>query len=721
MKNRVKRKWTLAFLSFVMLSTVSLPFFNVYQLNQQPPVVFLIVLAFICSITVIGKNYLFRLLCYLFSYFFVLYCYFPFYRSFGLTWIAIFCQKILAVYSQIINKEINYIPDILALSILLFLLILLANLLIHYERWVFSYLLLIGYLLMLAVFNNLNLSFHVLILSCSAALIYLLQRYSIILPSKDKSKLFLVYVLVLFLTAGSSYLFPLLFPKVKDSLLIQTSSLRTYLNKQGLYQQIEEYGSPISSKTGFGEDDAQLGGPIKDSQAALFTALQTTPHYWRVETKSYYTGKGWKNNSEVTRGISEQPLRISTNPESQGSFTPEKMITLSFNESKTFLPYPYGNSVIPWEEVGRTEQIEAKQRINLLDKPTKIQLTWQESTFTADQLRQTPLQQTQEETQLPPNVSTRVQELAIRLTKNKKTLYDKVVAIEQYLKKEGNYRYSKTDTPYTPENEDYVDYFLFESNVGYCDNFSSAMIILLRSLGISSRWTKGFTQGDLDANSEEEYKEYIVRESHAHSWPEVYFEGFGWVPFEPTPGFTTIVSQKKTTEESVKNPSSESSTAETLSSSAPQKITASTSSDTKGEHTKITWGQGMIQWFPLFRKIAISLGVILTVIGGFFLKKYFFLLHFVFYRRIRPTDFIGAYIILLKKAEKVVYRHVNEPLTSYATRFEQIYPQFRGKFSQLTVLYESTFYGETKLKNADYAEILRYVATCLTHLKKFHD
>ena len=82
-----------------------------------------------------------------------------------------------------------------------------------------------------------------------------------------------------------------------------------------------------------------------------------------------------------------------------------------------------------------------------------------------------------------------------------------------------------------------MDYFLFDSKVGYCDNFSTSMVVLLRTLGIPARWTKGFTNGLRTGTDNQGNEEYSILNSHAHSWPEVYFPGFGWLPFEPTPSF----------------------------------------------------------------------------------------------------------------------------------------------------------------------------------------
>ncbi len=78
-----------------------------------------------------------------------------------------------------------------------------------------------------------------------------------------------------------------------------------------------------------------------------------------------------------------------------------------------------------------------------------------------------------------------------------------------------------------------MDYFLFDTKVGYCDNFSTAMVVLLRAAGLPARWAKGFT-GGYQTGTKDDNKIYTILNSNAHSWPEVYFPGFGWLPFEPT-------------------------------------------------------------------------------------------------------------------------------------------------------------------------------------------
>jgi transglutaminase-like putative cysteine protease len=87
--------------------------------------------------------------------------------------------------------------------------------------------------------------------------------------------------------------------------------------------------------------------------------------------------------------------------------------------------------------------------------------------------------------------------------------------------------------------DDAVGAFL-SARRGFCQQFASTFALFARHLGIPSRVAVGFTPGDpvatADSGSDEDPEvEFVVRGRHAHAWPEVYFEGVGWVPFEPTP------------------------------------------------------------------------------------------------------------------------------------------------------------------------------------------
>jgi hypothetical protein len=131
---------------------------------------------------------------------------------------------------------------------------------------------------------------------------------------------------------------------------------------------------------------------------------------------------------------------------------------------------------------------------------------------------------------LPAGIPGRVKQLADRLAAGHATEYDRVAAISDYLR--GNYRYS-VDTPRLPSGADAVDQFLFTDHVGFCEQFASALTVLLREEGIPARLAVGYGTGDHDGFT----GTFTVRARDAHAWVEVLFPGTGWVPFDASPGF----------------------------------------------------------------------------------------------------------------------------------------------------------------------------------------
>ena len=151
---------------------------------------------------------------------------------------------------------------------------------------------------------------------------------------------------------------------------------------------------------------------------------------------------------------------------------------------------------------------------------------------TIDQLRkagnQYPPWISQHYLQLPNTLPARVRSLAIELTATESTPYDQAHAIEQYLR---TFPYT-LQLPKPPSGVDLVDYFLFDLKKGYCDYDASAMVVLARAAGLPARLVIGYATGTYD----EAHQRFVVTEADAHSWPEIYFPGYGWIRFEPTGG-----------------------------------------------------------------------------------------------------------------------------------------------------------------------------------------
>ena len=129
--------------------------------------------------------------------------------------------------------------------------------------------------------------------------------------------------------------------------------------------------------------------------------------------------------------------------------------------------------------------------------------------------------------QLPP-LSERILALADSFRAASTSPYDQAVAIERWL---------RTAFEYTLElpasrREATLDHFLFERRAGHCEYFSTAMAVLLRAGGVPARNVNGFLGGEWN-----DFGDFLtVTQNQAHSWVEVFFPGYGWVTFDPTPG-----------------------------------------------------------------------------------------------------------------------------------------------------------------------------------------
>jgi transglutaminase-like putative cysteine protease len=128
-------------------------------------------------------------------------------------------------------------------------------------------------------------------------------------------------------------------------------------------------------------------------------------------------------------------------------------------------------------------------------------------------------------TSLPPNLPPTALNEATRVTAGLTTSYDKLIALQNYF---STFDYD-LDVQYG-ESSDAIEAFL-RGRRGFCQQFAGTFAVMARALGIPARVAVGYTPGLLQSDGL-----YHVYGKQAHAWPEVWFQGFGWVPFEPTPG-----------------------------------------------------------------------------------------------------------------------------------------------------------------------------------------
>ncbi|PIC78972.1 hypothetical protein CSV75_13415 [Sporosarcina sp. P18a] len=307
---------------------------------------------------------------------------------------------------------------------------------------------------------------------------------------------------------------------------------------------VEDKGSDKrQARAGYDPNDSQLGGAFVQDNQLVFEASVEQRQYWRIETKDTYTSKGWIQDQESMKELLDTGEDL-WEPLVGGEVS---RALLDFAEPLPFLATPYGTTKISSPEGLNLMHEVAANRLYLLmglqEKIEQYEIEFVEPTYIMSDLQKAEMvnyetvpEDLNSYVQLPDELPERVRELALSITENETAVYDKVKAVEQYFKKNG-FVYETQNVPIPDEEQDYVDQFLFDTKRGYCDNFSTSMAVMLRSVDIPTRWVKGFAPGEMAFKASGE-SIYRVTNDEAHSWVEAYIPGIGWMPFEPTLGFT---------------------------------------------------------------------------------------------------------------------------------------------------------------------------------------
>ncbi len=287
------------------------------------------------------------------------------------------------------------------------------------------------------------------------------------------------------------------------------------------------------SFTQFQKNLKRLGGPVETSNELVMEVETSKPIYLRGRVKDFYTGSYWKKTNSIGyRQYSKSKISFVAEEQDKAKAQAITIKHKNLATSTIFSPY-LPNRVILYDDIYySTEELELyTSNIILMNQPYTVysvnpEIDWKtisESNFKLSKEFNKYLQ-------LPETTTARTYELAKNITKYKNNDYNKVKAIENYLKTIFKYSLTPPDTPY---NTDFVDYFLFELKEGYCTYYASSMAVLARCIGVPSRYVEGFRVVEKKDNGT-----YNVYSSNAHAWVEIYIEGYGWMTFEPTPGFS---------------------------------------------------------------------------------------------------------------------------------------------------------------------------------------
>lgn len=270
------------------------------------------------------------------------------------------------------------------------------------------------------------------------------------------------------------------------------------------------------------------------------------PLYLRTTTYDHYTGRGWAQSDTTRREVAANQLLFSratserpTVPDAVDiiRIAIEMRQTLGRNLFTAGSPLRvYAPSVVL--EPGGEPLLSAIEHPSPPRAGDEYQVQVAVSKATEAQLGAAGRDYPAEVSELyldTGGLTDRVRELVAEVTERAANDYERVKALSNYLRFDDSFTYS-TVAAVPDDGEDLVDFFLFspEANrTGYCEYYASALVMMVRSLGIPARVAVGFAPGDRQPD-----ETYLVRESGAHAWAEVYFPGYGWEIFEATPSIS---------------------------------------------------------------------------------------------------------------------------------------------------------------------------------------
>lgn len=272
---------------------------------------------------------------------------------------------------------------------------------------------------------------------------------------------------------------------------------------------------------------------LHESNTVVLTVHSTAPSYWRITSLDSFDGVNWNANDTYRRFSVRLP---GIGPTPKGA----KQVTENFDIGhldSVWLPLAFDP-----EEVRGAGPVSYDPRSGSLLTPhatadglhyTVTSLEYL-ATLSPKALSAAPALPAHSSTlapylQLPPTVPANVVALAKQIVKGKRTEYAKALALQDFF-----YGPEFTYSLHPPSNGSgtgALEAFLFKTKTGYCQQFAGAYAVMARALGLPTRLAVGFTTGKQIGPDT-----YQVTDADAHTWPEVWFPSYGWVPFEPTKG-----------------------------------------------------------------------------------------------------------------------------------------------------------------------------------------
>lgn len=479
-----------------------------------------------------------------------------------------------------------------------------------------------------------------------------------------------------------------------------------------------------STSSGYSLDDDTLGGGFNFDYTPVMTVISDLRVYMRGETRRVYSGQGWTDKDRLNRGPLEEVVvgqnfknnldsKLTTRTLKQtvkilddnefpvifGAYTISSVNSLNGEKTGNGLGWRSRDSELLWDAKGTNgvypSSFELTSEIPVIPVQELTAKTYEEL-YQGDELEEQFLE-------LPDAFPTRVKDLAKEITAEATTPYEKVALLQQYLQQ--TFPYTNKPDLSRVSSKDFVEGFLFELKEGYCDYYSTALVTMARSLNIPARWVKGYAPGEqpeLPMNGAGQRSTvannfYTITNADAHSWAEVYFGPYGWIPVEATPGFNApLLTQSEQTPEKELDDEEEI--------EEPEAAPSNNGQENQGLHLGI-W----IVWAA----VAVLLSWIIFKIWHERFKLRFLIQQMRIGRPLTPDQKVVAeterWVRYLHRRGMIKEEH--ETLREAVVRWSEVRPSVADQLTSLLAMFEQAKYSPDVIKDKDwlsvYTEALR--------------
>jgi hypothetical protein len=290
-------------------------------------------------------------------------------------------------------------------------------------------------------------------------------------------------------------------------------------------------------------------GPVEDDQNERMSVLSEEPHYWRGRAYDRYTGKGWVSTL-ADQAEEIVPLPLGETAEGFSTFEiksyGEKRLKV---EKQTHRFHINGGVFGPIYHAAEPRFVRAPVG-RIAQRPDNTigtgrgggadyEVDSEIVRFRASELKASGTNYPEEITERYLNQGQTNDALRVLVIEATTGVgadpFSRVQAIRNFISQRCIYT---RDARAVPRDRDATEFFLNESKEGYCDLYATSMAVLCRYAGIPARVATGFAPGSPDTNNplgpKDPRTRYILRGSDQHAWTEVYFNGYGWIPFDAT-------------------------------------------------------------------------------------------------------------------------------------------------------------------------------------------